>query len=306
MEKVMITQDTLFQYITEHNIKLVRLAELTGLSEASINSCFKHQIINKGVPRSFTIQGIKNLNVAIGQLASELRQCLLTFGGDVFENQRGKIYDRALVEPIKKGVARYFNINPFLERILGWSKVKKHNTLETNTGKAHGCITREDADRINAELLSVAGYLSNVEVVPDESPAKSPAQSPTLTLPFGEGAQAQVAETKTDKKQTGKRTEVASSAYPWDDTSLPLPERSRLWREQYTGGVLLFRVNGGYTAEGDDALLLQQIDSTIVPYTNVETGLITAWMDSEQMSNILTRIIAQDKRVMFTDMYANS
>lgn len=299
MEKVMITQDTLFQYITEHNIKLVRLAELTGLSEASINSCFKHQIINKGVPRSFTSQGIKNLNVAIGQLASELRQCLLTFGGDVFENQRGKIYDRSLVEPIKKGVARYFNINPFLERILGWSKVKKHNTLETNTGKAHGCITREDADRINAELLSVAGYLSNVEVVPDESPT----QSPTPTLPKGEWAQAQAIETKPDKKKTGKRMED-SSAYPWDDTALPLSERSRLFREQYTGGVLLFRVNGGYTAEGDDALLLQQMDSSIVPYTDVETELVTSWMDNEQMSNILPRIIAHNKRVMFTDMYA--
>lgn len=299
MEKVMITQDTLFQYITEHNIKLVRLAELTGLSEASINSCFKHQIINKGVPRSFTSQGIKNLNVAIGQLASELRQCLLTFGGDVFENQRGKIYDRSLVEPIKKGVARYFNINPFLERILGWSKVKKHNTLETNTGKAHGCITREDADRINAELLSVAGYLSNVEVVPDESPT----QSPTPTLPKVEWAQAQAIETKPDKKKTGKRMED-SSAYPWDDTALPLSERSRLFREQYTGGVLLFRVNGGYTAEGDDALLLQQMDSSIVPYTDVETELVTSWMDNEQMSNILPRIIAHNKRVMFTDMYA--
>lgn len=302
MEKVKISQDTLYQYIIDHNIKLVRIAEMVGVSEANINSCFKHHKDAHGNPRSFTRYNIRKLNIALEQIAAELRGCMLAFGSDrTFTNMRGKTYDPALVEPIKR-IGNLLNLTALVSRVLGWNQNKKENTLVSPSSKNYGNITREDTDRINAELLAVAGVLSSYEVVADESPTQSPIQ----TLPKVEGAQAQVAETKTDKKQTGKRTEVALSAYPWDDTALLLSERSRLFREQFPGGVLLFRVNGGYTAEGDDALLLQQMDSSIVPYTDVETELVTAWMDNEQMSNILPRILAHDKRVMFTDMYANS
>lgn len=299
MEKVKISQDTLYQYIIDHNIKLVRIAEMVGVSEANINSCFKHHKDAHGKPRSFTRYNIRKLNIALEQIAAELRGCMLTFGSDrTFTNMRGKTYDPALVEPIKR-IGNLLNLTALVSRVLGWNQNKKENTLVSPSSKNYGNITREDADRINAELLSVAGYLSNVEVVPDESPT----QSPTQTIPKGEGAQAQVAETKMDKKQTGKRTEVASSAYPWDDTSLPLQERSRLFRERYAQGLLMFRVNSGYTVEGDDARLVNEIDSSITPYTDLSSGMTTAYMDSEQMSNIFPRLIAMDRRVMFTDMY---
>ncbi len=283
MEKVKISSDTLYKFLTEHNVKQVRIAEKMGISVASLTSCFKHQLINNGVPRNFTVQNINRMNVAISQIAAELRMCLLTFGSDkTYTNQRGVTYDPALVAPLKR-IGKYMNLTALVARVLGWNQDKKETTIVSPSSKNYGNITREDADRINAELLSVAGVLSSYEVVADESPT-------------------QTAETKTDKKQKGKRMED-SSAYPWDDTALPLPERSRLFREQFPGGVLLFRVNGGYTAEGDDALLLQQIDSTISPYNNVETGLVTAWMDGDAFAYILPRLIAHDKRVMFTDMY---
>lgn len=297
MEKVKISQDTLYQYITEHNIKLVRLAELTGLSEANINSCFKHHKDKQGNPRYFTRCNLSKLNAALEQVADELRGCLLTFGSDqTFTNNRGKTYDPALVEPVKK-VGNMLNLTALVSRVLGWNQNKKENTLVSPSSKNYGNITRDDADRINAELLAVAGVLSSYEVVPEESPSP--------TLPEGEVVRVQTADTKQNERGTrkGVKPSFKSPSYPWDDTTLHLQERSRLYREQYAQGVLLFRVNGGYTAEGDDARLVNQLDGNIHPYTDAASGMTTAYMDSEQMSNILTRLIAQDRHVMFTDMY---
>ena len=286
-KKVQISQDVLYQYLTEHGIKLVRIAELIGISEASVNSCFKHHKDAYGNPRSFTRYNIRKLNGAIEQIATELRGYMLTFGSDqTFTNQRGKTYDPALIEPMKK-IGNLLNLTALVIRVLGWNQNKKENTLVSPSSKNYGCITREDADRINAELLAVAGVLSSYEVVADENPTQSPA--PTVT--------------KGKEVRKGMEQSFESPQYPWDDTALPLQERSRLWREQNPGGVLMFRVNGGYTVEGDDARLVQEIDSTISPYTNVETGLVTAWMDDEKMSVILPRIIAQDRRVNITNMY---
>lgn len=301
MEKVKISQDTLYQYIMDHNIKLVRIAEIMGVSEASVNSCFRHHNNVHGNPRSFTRYNIRKLNDALEQIVDELRGCVLTFGSDrTFTNMRGKTYDPALIEPIKR-IGNLMNLTALVSRVLGWNQNKKENTLVTPSSKNYGNISKSDADRINAEILSVAGVLSSYEVVPDENPI----QSPTQTLSKEDGTLANTAESKKDKKGTRKHMEdtFASPAYPWEDTSLSLPERSRLYRELFPGGVLLFRVKGGFTAEGDDALLVHEIDRSIGTYTNVETGLVTAYIDSEQMSNILTRLSAQEKRVMFTDMY---
>ncbi|MBR5395801.1 MAG: hypothetical protein IK144_12095 [Bacteroidaceae bacterium] len=280
----------------DHNIKLVRIAEIMGVSEASVNSCFRHHNDVHGNPRSFTRYNIRKLNVALEQMADELRGCMLTFGSDrTFTNMRGSTYDPALIEPIKR-IGNLLNLTALVSRVLGWNQNKKENTLVSPSSKNYGNISKADADRINAELLAVAGVLSSYEVVPDESSSSSSSsESPSVKTP----------ETKKDKKGTRKRMEdtFASQAYPWEDTSLSLPERRRLYREQFPGDVLLFRVNGGYTAEGDDALLVHEIDRSIEIYTNVETGLVTSYIDSEQMSNILTRLSAQEKRVMFTDMY---
>ncbi|MDK7740654.1 hypothetical protein QP561_10480, partial [Veillonella nakazawae] len=43
------------------------------------------------------------------------------------------------------------------------------NTLSAPSSKIYGNITRGDADRLNAELLSVAGVLSSHEVVADDA-----------------------------------------------------------------------------------------------------------------------------------------
>lgn len=165
---IKVSQDTLYQYIQEHNIKLVRLAELMDLSEASINSCFKHHITNRGVPRSFTPAAIDKLNFAIWRIAVELRQRLLTFGSDqVFTNAHGRTYDPALIEPMKK-IGEYMNLTALVERVLGWNKGRKENVLVISSSKIYGTISEDDVNRINAEILSIVGVLSSYEVVPEE------------------------------------------------------------------------------------------------------------------------------------------
>ncbi|MBR3398572.1 MAG: hypothetical protein IKH08_02205, partial [Prevotella sp.] len=230
---------------------------------------------------------------------NELRGCLLTFGSDqTYTNLHGTTYDPALVDQIKNGMNKYFKLRGLLNRLLGWNVTKCRTTLSIIKSPVYGNITREDADHINAELLSVAGVLSSYEVVVDESPSQTtPKNEQNITrtlIPAGKG--------KGRRKCMEKSFE--SPSYPWDDTTLPLQERSRIFRDQFSGGILLFRVNGGYTAEGDGARLVHEIESNIKPYTNLETGLVTAFIDGDAITHILPRLIAQDKRVMFTDMYA--
>lgn len=163
--KVQVSQDALYTYLTDHGVKLVRLAELVGISSPSMTSCFKHQIINGGARRSFTPKTIAKLNVALGQVADSLRGCVLTFGSDqVFTNQRGMTYDPALVEPMKK-IGEWLNLTAFVQRVLGWNQDKKENTLVSPSSKNYGNITEADVNAINAELLSIAGVLDAYEVV---------------------------------------------------------------------------------------------------------------------------------------------
>ena len=289
MEKVKVSQDVLYQFLMEHGIKLVRLAELTGLSEASINSCFKHQLINNGTPRVFTRQALLKMTEALEQIANALRGSVLKFGSDqVYTNQRGATYDPALVEPLKK-IGCYMNLTALVERVLGWNQKKKENVLVTRSSKAYGTISEADATAINNELLAVAGVLSSYEVVGDVS---------------GNGS-TQAAESKEDNK--GKRTRMEQSfeskAYPWDDTSLTLQERTRLVRERWPNGILFFRVNGGYTLEGDDARFAESIDGRIYSYTDAASGQITAYMDEEVLQSVLPKMISQYKCIAFTDMY---
>lgn len=278
-QKVQISQDTLYGFLTEHGIKLVRLAEMTGLSEASINSCFKHQIINKGKPRSFTNKAVEKLNMALEQIADTLRQSVLEFGSDqVFQNQRGTIYDPALVEPLKK-IGELMNLTALVQRVLGWSKDKKDSILVTRVSKAYGNISQADAIAINNELLAVAGVLSSCEVVADGDDAK----------PTGcqESAKEKDAHTSMEQTYEGRGRE-------WDNTDLTLQERSRLLHEHWQDGLLLFRVDGGYTAEGDDALYIHKVDAS--------SGMVTLYMDDETLERLLPRFVADGRRIAFTDM----
>lgn len=173
MDKILITQDTLYKFLINHDVKLVRLAELSGMSETSIHVCFKHYPLPSGQPRLFTRQALELLNEALEVMAEDLRGCLLQFGTEqVFTNQRGNTYDPGLLEPMKR-IGKYLNLTAVVNRVLGWNKRKKENILVTPSSKVYGCISREDAERINEELLLVSGAMMSYELV-SESGDSSP------------------------------------------------------------------------------------------------------------------------------------
>ena len=289
-QKLQVTSDTLHAYLTEHGVTITRLSEITGVSVPTINSCFLHHKMADGTPRRFTAKILEKLNAALVQMSADIRGCLLTFGSErTFTNQRGKTYDPALVDAIKNGAGRYFNVNKLCENVLGWNKSKKHNVLETVTGKAYGCISKEDADRLNAELLSVAAVLSSYEVVeqnPDKDAINPDKQDdkPIKTKAVNKGTPAPV------------RNE-------WDDTSLGLWERYAAFHRLFPDGLIGFAFHDGFTVCEDDARLLARIDTTLQPYTDITTGHVTLHMDAKKWQQMRRAWDDGDAMVTETPMY---
>ena len=168
MDKIKVSQDFLYEYLNEHSFIVSALAEPMGVSESVIRGCFRHDLNRHGKPMKFSAPNIERMNQALELVANDLRDGLLIFGSErTFTNQRGTTYDPALVDAIKNGVAKYFKLKGLTERVLGWNKSKCDITLAVKNSPMYGRVTKEDADRINAELLSVAGVLSSYEVVTD-------------------------------------------------------------------------------------------------------------------------------------------
>ncbi|MDE6647889.1 MAG: hypothetical protein K2K03_08730 [Prevotella sp.] len=274
-QKMKISQDALYKYLTEHGVKVIRIAELMGKTPQMVISCFRHHNNWRGNPRRFSVENIRQLNDALQVIAGELRGCLITFGTDqAYTNKHGCTYDPGLIEPINR-LGELLNITSLLGRLLGWSKSKKQYVFCIPSSKAYGNISESDVMTINAEVLAIAGVLEGLEVVPDANA-------------FDDSSDSESDEAKSNH---------------WDDTSLSLSERTRLLRLEDAHSVLLFRVNGGYIAEGDDAKLINSINKRIVPYTDPATGMTIAYVSNSMLDDILPHFIISDRRLVFTDMY---
>jgi len=167
MDKIKVSQDTLYQYLLAHDVKLTRLAEMIGRAPEVVMSCFKHHKDWHGRPRKFNAEHIALINQALPQLANELRARLLMFGSpETYKNNRGVKYDPALVEPMKE-LGEFLNITGIVTRVCGWSKGKKSAVLTSPASKLYGCISEQDVISINNEVLAVAGVLGSYEVVAD-------------------------------------------------------------------------------------------------------------------------------------------
>lgn len=168
-ERTTISQDFLYKFLQEHNMTTVMISKKMGVSETIVGGCFRHAMNRHGKPLSFSKANIVRLNAAIQQIAVELRQCVITFGSsETFTNSRGKTYDPATVPAIQR-LGEFFNLTALTARLLGWKNTRRNMVLGPKSSPVYGNVTREDTDRINAELLSVAGVLSSYEVVADES-----------------------------------------------------------------------------------------------------------------------------------------
>lgn len=165
-QKIKVSPDKLYSFMQEHNMMAYMLSHYMGVGESTVRACFRHEPRRNGKPLQFTEANIQKLNDALPQLATELRACLLSFGSErTFTNRCGKTYDPAVIEQVKNGMARFFNMRALTERLLGWNKQKCGARLASVGHQTYGHISREDADRLNDELMSVAGVLDCYEVV---------------------------------------------------------------------------------------------------------------------------------------------
>jgi len=174
MDKTKVSQDFLFNFITERGINVSTLASLMGLSTTMVNGCFRHNKDKNGNPRNFPIRSIARLNTAIEELSNQLRSCLITFGSDsVYTNKRGAIYDPGTIDSIKL-LHKYFKLSKFLKYALGWSESKKSIVLNIPSSKGYGCVTADDVERINAAITEVIIVFNNIEVMADVSRIDQP------------------------------------------------------------------------------------------------------------------------------------
>jgi len=280
MMKIQVSQDFLYDYLKEHSFIITVLSTYMGISESIVRGCFHHDLNRLGRPMSFSAANIAKLNEALNAIADNLRRCVLTFGSDqAFINQRGTAYDPGLVEQIKNGMGKFFKMKGMTERVLRWNKTKCYTTLAVRKSPMYGKVSREDADRLNAELLSVAGVLSSYEVV-EQNPDK---QEPETKINKGTGAKV---------------------ANPWDDTSLDLWERYAAFHRLFPDGLIAFAVNDGYTVCEDDARLLARVDTTLQPHTDLATGHVTLYMDAAKWRQMRRAWDDGDEMVAESPMYA--
>ena len=164
MNKVTVTQDFLYEYLTGHNVNLLRLNELMGIGNGTLVDCFRHMPDRHGKPRRFSADILQKMNEALPLLADQMRSGLVTFGSpDTYTSRRGETYDPGTV-PQLRALQRWFKLGPFFQRVVGWTQSRTSSSLNSRTARAYGTITADQVARINAEVLAVVGMLSGIEV----------------------------------------------------------------------------------------------------------------------------------------------
>ena len=176
MEKIRVTQDYLYEYLTGHDISIRQLALRMGQTGPAVNACFKHNNDKYGKPRYFSAKAMPKLNAALEGMAGEMRQSMVTFGSSEVYTNRGGTFDPACL-PAVRSLTRFFNLTAFAWRVLGWNETKKNTVLSAPSSKIYGHITEEDVMRMNAELMQVANTLAGMEVELDERSASCSSSS---------------------------------------------------------------------------------------------------------------------------------
>ena len=216
MVKSKISQDTLYEYLKEHGISDSCIARHMGVRQCHVNSTFLHHKDNFGVPRKFSERMLPKLNNALWSIADELRQSVIEFGTDQMETNRlGTTYDPGTI-PAIKNLSNYLNLTHLCKRVLGWSKERKDATLSGPSTKRYGHISADDVARINAELLSVAGMLSGIEVVADDNLIAPAAPSANNTKPTNEGIEL------APFLKSASEPELISESKPYQDNNVTI------------------------------------------------------------------------------------
>ena len=167
MGNIKVSSDLLYEFIQKKGLNVLPFAKRMGVSFSIVNMCFRHDLNRHGKPLFFSTANIKRLNEAIQQIASELDDCLISFGSSQTYTIRKNTYDPACVEPMKR-LSEYFNLTKLTRDVLGWNLAKKRTTLSIVNCNRYGHITKKDVDLINTELLAIASVLKSYHVVADK------------------------------------------------------------------------------------------------------------------------------------------
>ena len=165
MNKIQVSQDTLYDFLTTHDVKMIRLSEMLHCSNDTLTACFQHRKDKYGTPRTLSAFYIQKINNVLPRLADEIESCLLTFGSEhMYTNTHGRTYDPGMIEPLKE-LGKYLNITGLTRRLLGWSQNKKSSVLCRPNALNYGSITESDVIAVNNEILSIAAVLSKYEII---------------------------------------------------------------------------------------------------------------------------------------------
>lgn len=171
-EKIQISQDELYQFLTDHNLIITRLGELIGLGIGSMSACFNHKLAN-GEPRYFTRQSVAKINEAMPQIAYEVERRRVVFNmANNKSKQRRVQFDPGCVEQMR-ALGTYFKVDAMVQRVLGWKAVKSRKVLFAPSSTMYGHVTPDDVRRVNEELMFVSFWLQRHEVVVHDSCSSS-------------------------------------------------------------------------------------------------------------------------------------
>lgn len=276
------------QWLKQRGVIMMRLSEQLGVTPARLSLVLSGASYVNGKAHRVTEEFAARLTKGLHSLADGIGSLYVEWGTGELVTRCGRTYDPSCVQRIT-ALKQYFNVKPFLAWALGWSETRSNSLLYSRVSKVYGNITKEMCDQINEAVLALASQLKHIEVMPD---------------PLVSGPKA--AQADDNNISTRAREEEDQKArLSFMDTTLPIPERLRLLKQQRSNCILLFRVDGGHTVAQEDAEYVHRLCPDIRPYTDYASGITTAFINAETLNDLLPRIISDDKQIAITDMYGD-
>ena len=164
-QKTRVSTDKLYKFMNEHDFTAYVLSEYMGVSESIVRGCFRHDLSRHGKPLQFSEANLAKLNEALPRMAADLRGCVITFDDKrAVVNRCGTAYDLTVADQVKAGMGRFFNMRSLTKRVFGWNAQKCSARLASEGSITYSHVSRENCDRLNDELLAIAGVLDNYDV----------------------------------------------------------------------------------------------------------------------------------------------
>lgn len=157
-----------YEWLKESGIKLLPLAEASGIDRGTLSSLFNRNRNWRGSQRRFTPALVATLNEALPKLAGRLVRAHAYFDVSQAVTKRTGCYDPSCMARLKEEVVPIIDTTTLAEKYLGWSRSKRNNVFVNRTSHVYGNITREDVQRINDTLDALAQTIMQFCIVMPE------------------------------------------------------------------------------------------------------------------------------------------